>query len=73
MHHAVSVCYRDLDVGSFMSRARTSLRYKNGRIYFIGFNHLLVLMLVTEVANVSIRVDINCIDPKYFSSGVFLL
>lgn len=49
------------------------LRDKNGRLYFIGFNHLLVLMLVTEIANFSIGVEINCIDPKYFSSGVFLL
>lgn len=33
------------------------LRYKNGRIYFISFNHLVVLMLVTEIANISISGD----------------
>lgn len=43
------------------------------QIYFIGFNHLLVLMLVTAIANISIGVEINCVDPKYFSSGILLL
>lgn len=34
---------------------------------------LIVLMLITEIVNISVRVEINCIDPKYFSLGVSLL
>lgn len=34
---------------------------------------LIVLMLVTKIASISIRVEINCIDPKYSSLGVSML
>lgn len=61
------MCYRDLDVGSSMPRARTL--YKNVRICFI----VTVLILVTEIASISIRMEINHTDPKYFSLGVSLL
>lgn len=34
---------------------------------------LIVLMLLTEIANIRVRVEINYIDLKYFSLGVFLI
>lgn len=34
---------------------------------------LIVLTLVTEIGSISIRVEINHTDPKYFSLGISLL
>lgn len=34
---------------------------------------LLLIVLITKIVNISVRVEINCIDPKYFSLGVSLL